>query len=136
VRPGFRRSIRKIDATAGDPQAASNRPSHMNRPLAEPALAPVPVQRDADRALTAMYGDHYRCLVRLAVLLVQDVTTAEDVVQDSFVALHTASRRLRDGDRALGLPAPVRCEPVPCIAASSDLDRTERVPTRIWQAQR
>ena len=48
-----------------------------------------------------MYGDHYRCLVRLAWLLVQDVTTAEGVVQDSFVAMHAAWRRLRDGDRAL-----------------------------------
>ena len=48
-----------------------------------------------------MYGDHYRCLVRLAWLLVQDVTTAEDVVQDSFVAMHAAWRRLRDSDRAL-----------------------------------
>jgi len=48
-----------------------------------------------------MYGDHYRCLVRLAWLLVQDVTTAEDVVLDSFVAMHTAWRRLRDSDRAL-----------------------------------
>jgi RNA polymerase sigma factor (sigma-70 family) len=48
-----------------------------------------------------MYDDHYRCLVRLARLLVQDVTTAEDVVQDSFVAMHTAWRRLRDSDRAL-----------------------------------
>jgi RNA polymerase sigma-70 factor (sigma-E family) len=48
-----------------------------------------------------MYRDHYRGLVRLAWLLVQDVTTAEDVVQESFVAMHTAWRRLRDGDRAL-----------------------------------
>jgi len=73
----------------------------MNRPLTHAALAPIPVQWDADHALTAMYGDHYRCLVRLAWLLVQDVTTAEDVVQDSFVAMHTAWRRLRDSDRAL-----------------------------------
>jgi RNA polymerase sigma-70 factor (sigma-E family) len=73
----------------------------MNRPLTDPALAPIPVQWDADYALTAMYGAHYRCLVRLAWLLVQDVTTAEDVVQDSFVAMHTAWRRLRDSDRAL-----------------------------------
>ena len=73
----------------------------MNRPLTEAALAPIPVQWDADHALTAMYGDHYRCLVRLAWLLVQDVTTAEDVVLDSFVAMHTAWRRLRDSDRAL-----------------------------------
>jgi RNA polymerase sigma-70 factor (sigma-E family) len=73
----------------------------MNRPLTGVALAPIPVQWDADRALTAMYSDHYRCLVRLAWLLVQDVTTAEDVVQDSFVAMHAAWRRLRDSDRAL-----------------------------------
>lgn len=73
----------------------------MNRPLTDVGLAPIPVQWDADHALTAMYGDHYRCLVRLAWLLVQDVTTAEDVVQDSFVAMHTAWRRLRDSDRAL-----------------------------------
>ena len=73
----------------------------MNRPLTDVALAPIPVQWDGDQALTAMYGDHYRCLVRLACLLVQDVTTAEDVVQDSFVAMHTAWRRLRDSDRAL-----------------------------------
>ncbi|HEY7359548.1 MAG TPA: SigE family RNA polymerase sigma factor [Streptosporangiaceae bacterium] len=73
----------------------------MNRPLTDVALAPIPVQWDADHALTAMYGDHYGCLVRLAWLLVQDVSTAEDVVQDSFVAMHTVWRRLRDGDRAL-----------------------------------
>jgi RNA polymerase sigma-70 factor (sigma-E family) len=48
-----------------------------------------------------LYGDHYRGLVRLAWLLVQDVTTAEDVVQDSFVSMYTAWRRLRDRDRAL-----------------------------------
>jgi len=33
--------------------------------------------------------------------LVQDVTTAEDLVQDSFVAMHTAWRRLPDSDKAL-----------------------------------
>src|SRR5215470_14763644 len=101
VRPGLCRSIRKIDAATGDPEAASSRPIHMNRPLTDVALAPIPVRWDADHAFTAMYGDHYRCLVRLAWLLVQDVTAAEEVVQDSFVAMHTVWRRLRDGDRAL-----------------------------------
>ena len=43
---------------------------------------------DADRAVTALYRTHYRSLVRLAVLLVRDIATAEDVVQDSFVAMH------------------------------------------------
>ena len=65
------------------------------------ALAPIPVRWDADQALTAIYGGHYPCLVRLAWLLVQDVAAAEDVVQDSFVAMHAAWRRLRDSDRAL-----------------------------------
>jgi RNA polymerase sigma-70 factor (sigma-E family) len=73
----------------------------MDRPLTGVALAPIPVRWDADQALTAIYSGHYPCLVRLAWLLVQDVTTAEDVVQDSFVAMHTAWRRLRDSDRAL-----------------------------------
>jgi RNA polymerase sigma-70 factor (sigma-E family) len=59
------------------------------------------VHWDADRAVTAIYGDHYRYLVRLASLLVQDLTTAEEVVQDSFVAMHTVWRRRPDSDKAL-----------------------------------
>jgi RNA polymerase sigma-70 factor (sigma-E family) len=39
--------------------------------------------------------------VRLAALLVRDVPTAEDVVQDSFVAMHDGWQRLRDADSAL-----------------------------------
>jgi len=73
----------------------------MNRPLTDAALAPIPVLWDADRALTATYADHYRGLVRLALLLVPDVATAEDVVQGSFVAMHAAWRRLRGSDQAL-----------------------------------
>jgi RNA polymerase sigma-70 factor (sigma-E family) len=60
-----------------------------------------PVDWDADRAVTALYGTHYRSLVRLAALLVRDVATAEEVVQDSYVAMHGAWRRLRDSDKAL-----------------------------------
>ena len=56
---------------------------------------------DADRAVTALYRIHYRPLVRLATLLVGDIATAEEIVQDSFIAVHAAWRRLRDGDRAL-----------------------------------
>ena len=55
----------------------------------------------ADEAVTQLYAAHYRSLVRLAALLVRDTGTAEEVVQDSFVAMHGAWRRLRDPDRAL-----------------------------------
>jgi len=39
--------------------------------------------------------------VRLAVLLVRDLPTAEDVVQDSFVATHDSWHRLRNTESAL-----------------------------------
>jgi RNA polymerase sigma-70 factor (sigma-E family) len=56
---------------------------------------------DADRAVTALYSTHYRSLVRLAALLLRDVSTAEEVVQDSFVAMHDGWHRLGDNDKAL-----------------------------------
>lgn len=83
-----------------DPLAA--RPTHVTGSLmADAALGSVAAHWDADRAVTVMYGEHYRPLVHMAALLVGDVATAEAVVQDSFVAMHSAWRRLRDSDRAL-----------------------------------
>ena len=55
----------------------------------------------ADDAVTHLYAVHYRSLVRLAALLVRDRSLAEEVVQDSFVAMHGAWRRLDDPERAL-----------------------------------
>jgi RNA polymerase sigma-70 factor (sigma-E family) len=56
---------------------------------------------DADTALEELYAAHYRRLVRLAVLLVRDVETAEEVVQDAFVAMHGRWRSLDEPDKAL-----------------------------------
>jgi RNA polymerase sigma-70 factor (sigma-E family) len=56
---------------------------------------------DAGQAVRALYMTHYRSLVRMAVLLVRDIATAEEIVQDSFIALHAAWRRLRDDDKAM-----------------------------------
>ena len=55
----------------------------------------------ADDTLTAIYLGEYWPLVRLAVLLVHDVPTAEDVVQDTFIAVQSSWPRLRDRDKAL-----------------------------------
>jgi RNA polymerase sigma-70 factor (sigma-E family) len=60
-----------------------------------------PVRWDADDALEHLYAAHWRSLVRLAALLVHDTGTAEEVVQDAFVAMHRRWRRLRDPERAL-----------------------------------
>ena len=59
------------------------------------------VEWNADRAVTELYSEHYRALVRLAAMLVRDTQTAEEVVQDSFVAMHDGWQRLRDGEKAL-----------------------------------
>lgn len=56
---------------------------------------------DADTAVDELYAAHYRQLVRLSVLLVHDVETAEEVVQDSFVAMHDRWRKLHDPDKGL-----------------------------------
>jgi RNA polymerase sigma-70 factor (sigma-E family) len=55
---------------------------------------------DPGRALAELYAVHYQALVRLAALLVRDMATAEEVVQDSFVAMHANWRRLRDCGKA------------------------------------
>jgi RNA polymerase sigma-70 factor (sigma-E family) len=88
---------------SGEPDAVSTRPMHMIETLVVPesAVSSIPVDLDADRAVTELYGTQYRALVRLAALLVRDVATAEEVVQDSFIAMHASWRRLRDTDKAL-----------------------------------
>jgi RNA polymerase sigma-70 factor (sigma-E family) len=55
----------------------------------------------ADYAVTELYSVHYKALVRLATLLVRDTPTAEEVVQDAFVAMHDAWQRLRNAENAL-----------------------------------
>jgi RNA polymerase sigma-70 factor (sigma-E family) len=63
--------------------------------------AGAPARWDADEAVEQLYATHYRRLVRLAVLLVRDQETAEEVVQDSFVALHAKWRTLADPQKGL-----------------------------------
>jgi RNA polymerase sigma-70 factor (sigma-E family) len=114
-----------LDA-AGEPPGGGSRPTGVTATLSESAI--LPDIAPADEALapdtsaisafdaeeqrkpavwaaadivTEIYHGHYHALVRLAVLLVHDVQTAEEVVQDAFEAMHLASRRLRDSERAL-----------------------------------
>jgi DNA-directed RNA polymerase specialized sigma24 family protein len=59
------------------------------------------VERDVSHAEITLYQMHYRSLVRLAALLVSDLATAEEIVQESFTALHGMRRPLPDADAAL-----------------------------------
>ncbi|HVF21264.1 MAG TPA: SigE family RNA polymerase sigma factor [Mycobacteriales bacterium] len=54
----------------------------------------------AEDALTTLYVEHYRSLVRLAAFLLDDVGTSEEVVQDAYVKMLGAWRRIEDPDKA------------------------------------
>ena len=67
-----------------------------------PRLALVPERgTDHEQLVAELYAAHRLSLVRLAVLLVDDLGAAEDVVQDVFTGLLNG-KRLRDPEAALG----------------------------------
>ncbi|MGO1053974.1 RNA polymerase sigma factor [Crossiella sp. CA198] len=57
---------------------------------------------EAPLTLEDLYRQHRMRLVRLAILLVDDPATAEDVVQEAFTGLHRNWGGLRDGAAAVG----------------------------------
>ena len=93
-----------------EPEDGATRPTHVTETLVaaggivpDAFLAPPTARMgwSADLAVTELYSMHYRALVRLAALLVRDTPTAEEVVQDAFVAMHGGWQRLRDAEKAL-----------------------------------
>jgi RNA polymerase sigma-70 factor (sigma-E family) len=91
--------------TVAEPNLGPARSNNVaDRPLFSAVLGSASsrvVAAEADRAITAMYHAEYRSLVRMSAVLLGDVGTAEEVVQDSFIAMHGAWRRLRDADKAV-----------------------------------
>ncbi|WP_103529618.1 SigE family RNA polymerase sigma factor [Streptomyces sp. SM12] len=100
--------------------APVRRPAVAPRPAAGfPVIAPIPAQdaaqvrlpgEDVDASmaegttvdhLTATYQQHYRSLLGLAALLLDDTASCEDVVQEAFIRVHSARRRVRDPEKTL-----------------------------------
>ena len=75
--------------------------------------------------LADLHREHYRSLVKLASLLIDDRATCEEVVQDAFVAVFRSAARLRDESK---LPAYLRSAVL--NAARSQL-RKRQVRTRL-----
>jgi RNA polymerase sigma-70 factor (sigma-E family) len=51
--------------------------------------------------LTETYRAHYRSLLGLAALLLDDTASCEDVVQEAFIRVHSARSRVRDPEKTL-----------------------------------
>ena len=65
------------------------------------AVATEPAAWSAELAVIELYSVQYKALVRLAAMLVRDISTAEEVVQDAFIAMHDGWHRLKDTEKAL-----------------------------------
>ena len=98
----------------GDPGRARPRtPTPQPSPTAGASTPPLPASGawevpglEADpanpRTLEDLYREHRMRFVRLAILLVDDPATAEDVVQEAFTGLYRHWSRLHDETTALG----------------------------------
>ncbi|MGW5336741.1 SigE family RNA polymerase sigma factor [Streptomyces bauhiniae] len=94
------------------PRVPGGMPVIAPMPAARPAR--IPGQRDGaddtagDAAagttvdhLTETYRAHYRSLLGLAALLLDDTASCEDVVQEAFIRVHSARKRVRDKEKTL-----------------------------------
>jgi RNA polymerase sigma-70 factor (sigma-E family) len=90
-----------LSGPEGEGAAAEPEPDGAVLAEAFPASGTARAEWSPDLAVAELYSRHYRALVRLAALLVRDTPTAEEVVQDSFVAMHGGWQRLRDAEKAL-----------------------------------
>ena len=111
-----------LDFTAVVPGAAQQcaRSADPRAPGGMPVIAPMPAARPtrirhlSARALTRpmaagttvdhlteTYRAHYRSLLGLAALLLDDTASCEDVVQEAFIRVHSARNRVRDPEKTL-----------------------------------
>jgi RNA polymerase sigma-70 factor (sigma-E family) len=71
-----------------------------SRTGSEDADTPMAVGTTVDH-LTETYRAHYRSLLGLAALLLDDTASCEDVVQEAFIRVHSARSRVRDPEKTL-----------------------------------
>ncbi|MFD9000851.1 SigE family RNA polymerase sigma factor [Streptomyces sp. NPDC059582] len=106
-----------LDFTAATRGTVLRPPRRTRMPGGMPVIAPMPAarptripnQRDAEDAaagttvdhLTETYRAHYRSLLGLAALLLDDTASCEDVVQEAFIRVHSARKRVRDPEKTL-----------------------------------
>ncbi|MEV0410227.1 SigE family RNA polymerase sigma factor [Streptomyces sp. NPDC050448] len=85
----------RVPAPRGSAEAAGS--GEEESAAAEPAV----VAGTTVDHLTETYQAHYRSLLGLAALLLDDTASCEDVVQEAFIRVHSARNRVRDRDKTL-----------------------------------
>ncbi|MFF3675107.1 SigE family RNA polymerase sigma factor [Streptomyces sp. NPDC002120] len=84
--------------------SSRNEPSEVTSETTAEATAEPTVEVVAGTTvdhLTATYQAHYRSLLGLAALLLDDTASCEDVVQEAFIRVHSARNRVRDREKTL-----------------------------------
>ncbi|QNP64397.1 SigE family RNA polymerase sigma factor [Streptomyces genisteinicus] len=99
---GAVRPIRRPRPSGGMPVIA---------PVPAPQTTRLPAQRQGSDDvmaagttvdhLTETYRAHYRSLLGLAALLLDDTASCEDVVQEAFIRVHSARSRVREPEKTL-----------------------------------
>jgi RNA polymerase sigma-70 factor (sigma-E family) len=92
----------------GRPRAAADAPAAPGSPAISPAGGRTDAGADATMTvgttvdhLTETYQKHYRSLLGLAALLLDDTASCEDVVQEAFIRVHSARSRVREPEKTL-----------------------------------
>lgn len=90
-----------------------------------------------DVLVADIYRAHGLALVRVALMLVGDKATAEDVVQDAFIGLYRGLHRLADSDKALAylrVSVVNGCRSVHRSRRAALLRHAQHEPT-VWSAE-
>jgi RNA polymerase sigma-70 factor (sigma-E family) len=64
-------------------------------------VGPWAMVDSAEDLMARLFHGHYRQLLRLAAVLIDDSTQCEEVVQEAFTRVYAARGRIRDDDKAL-----------------------------------
>lgn len=100
--PGVRSSGTAKDGRVPGPRdSAEGTGSTQTAEVAELAEVVEVVAGTTVDHLTETYQAHYRSLLGLAALLLDDTASCEDVVQEAFIRVHAARKKVRDRDKTL-----------------------------------
>jgi RNA polymerase sigma-70 factor (sigma-E family) len=122
--------------------SAAGAPEVSRRDTGPPAVAGANAREGyefgaADDVVSDLYRAHALTMIRVAVLLVGDQPTAEDVVQEAFIGLYRAVARLTEQGKALAylrVAVVNGCRSVLRARKRAALRRTQHEPP-VWSAE-